>query len=46
LAVSGGARADDAQSSFYSDGAMIGVRLMVLDDEYDEAREILKGYKA
>lgn len=36
----------DAQSSFYSDGAMVGVRLMVLDDEYDEAREILKGYKA
>jgi hypothetical protein len=36
----------DTHSSFYSDGAMVGVRLMVLDEEYDEAREVLKDYKA
>ena len=35
----------DTQSSFYSDGAMVGVRLMVLDEEYAEARNLLEGYK-
>jgi hypothetical protein len=34
----------DTQSNFYSDGAMVGVRLMVLDEDYDEARNVLKGY--
>lgn len=36
----------DAQSNFYSDGAMVGVRLMVLDEEYEEARKVLKDYKS
>ena len=36
----------DTQSNFYSDGAMVGVRLMVLDEEYDEARKLLKDYKS
>lgn len=35
----------DTQSNFYSDGAMVGVRLMVLDEEYEEARKVLEGYK-
>jgi hypothetical protein len=35
----------DTQSNFYSDGAMVGVRLMVLDEEYYDACEILKDYK-
>ena len=32
----------DTQSNFYSDGAMVGVRLMVLDEEYDAARKLLE----
>ena len=36
----------DTQSNFYSDGAMVGVRLMVLDEEYEEARKVLKDYKS
>jgi hypothetical protein len=31
----------DSQSSAYSDGAMVGVRLMVLDEDLDEARQLL-----
>lgn len=31
----------DTQSSLYSDGALVGVRVMVLDDDYDEARRVL-----
>ena len=31
----------DANSSFYSDGALVGVRLMVLDEDLDEARRLL-----
>ena len=34
----------DTQSSAYSDGALVGVRLMVLDDDLAEARLILKDY--
>lgn len=34
----------DTQSSAYSDGAMVGVRLMVLDDDLAEARNLLKDY--
>jgi hypothetical protein len=34
----------DAQSSFYSDGAMVGVRLMVLDEDLGEAQNLLKDY--
>jgi hypothetical protein len=36
----------DSQSSLYSDGALVGVRLMVLDEELDEARTVLQDYKA
>ena len=35
----------DAQSSLYSDGAMVGVRLMVLDEDLAEARTVLNDYK-
>jgi hypothetical protein len=31
----------DSQSSAYSDGALVGVRLMVLDEDLDEARRVL-----
>ena len=31
----------DTQSSLYSDGAMVGVRLMVLDEDFDAARTAL-----
>ena len=35
------------QSSFGNlDGALIGVRLMVLDEDLDEAREALREYEA
>jgi hypothetical protein len=34
----------DSQSSAYSDGALVGVRLMVLDEDLDAARELLKDY--
>ena len=35
----------DSQSSVYSDGALVGVRLMVLDEQYDEALSLLADYK-
>jgi hypothetical protein len=35
----------DAQSNFYSDGAMVGVRLMVLDEDWKDARKLLEGYE-
>ena len=35
----------DANSYGNSEGAMITVRLMVLDDELEEAREILREYQ-
>jgi hypothetical protein len=36
----------DTQSSGYSDGALVGVRLMVLDEDLDEARKVLAEYDA
>jgi len=36
----------DTQSNFYSDGAMVGVRLMVLDEQSAAARELLNDYKS
>ena len=35
----------DAQSYGYSEGAMVGVRVMVLDDDVDKARRALRGYE-
>ena len=35
----------DAQSSLYSDGALVGVRVMVLDEDAEEARRALLDYK-
>ena len=35
----------DAQSYGYSEGAMVGVRVMVLDDDVDEARRALRDYE-
>ena len=34
----------DAQSNAYSDGAMVGVRVMVLDEDLREAVELLRDY--
>ena len=36
----------DTQSSGYSDGALVGVRLMVLAEDLDEARKLLEDYEA
>ena len=36
----------DTQSFGNLDGALIGVRLMVLDEDLDEAREALREYEA
>ena len=36
----------DSSSSLYSDGAITGVRLMVLDEDAEQAREILADYDA
>ena len=33
---------DAEANSFFGGGGLVGVRLMVLDDEYEEAAEILK----
>jgi hypothetical protein len=35
----------DAQSYGYSEGALVGVRVMVLDEDLAEAREVLRSYK-
>lgn len=35
----------DAQSSAYSDGALVGVRLMVLEEDLEDARNALKDYE-
>ena len=35
----------DALNNGYSEGAMVGVRVMVLDEDLDEAREVLRDYK-
>lgn len=34
----------DAQSSLYSDGALVGVRLMVLDEDLAETRAAMRDY--
>lgn len=34
----------DSQSAGYSDGALVGVRVMVLEEELTEARELLGEY--
>jgi len=34
----------DAQSSLYSDGATVGVRVMVLDQDFAEAKKLLGEY--
>ena len=34
----------DTQSSAYSDGALVGVRVMVLDEDLAEARLLLEDY--
>ena len=39
-----GAIVFDSQSSAYSDGALVGVRLMVLDEDLDQARSLLATY--
>ena len=35
----------DTQSNAYSDGAMVGVRLMVLDEDLSAARDLLREYE-
>jgi hypothetical protein len=35
----------DALNNAYSDGAMVGVRVMVLDEDLNEARKLLRDYK-
>ena len=35
----------DAQSYGYSEGAMVGIRVMVLDEDFDEAQRLLRDYK-
>jgi hypothetical protein len=35
----------DTQSSGYSEGAMVGVRVMVLDEDLAEARKLLREYE-
>lgn len=35
----------DAQSFTYSEGAITGVRVMVLREDLDEARRVLSDYK-
>ena len=40
-----GAVVFDAQSYGYSEGAMVGVRVMVLDEDLDEVRRVLRDYK-
>lgn len=36
----------DTQSNLYSDGATVGVRVMVLDEDLAEAKELLCEYHA
>lgn len=35
----------DTQSNLYSDGATVGVRVMVLDVDFAEAKELLSEYE-
>jgi hypothetical protein len=34
----------DAQNAGYSEGAITGVRVMVLDEDLDEARQLFRDY--
>ena len=36
----------DTNSYIYSEGALVGVRLMVLDEDLAEARKALQSYKS
>jgi hypothetical protein len=36
----------DTQSHGYSEGAMVGIRVMVLDQDIDEARRLFREYDA
>ena len=36
----------DAQSYAYAEGAMVGIRVMVLDEDLAEARRVLRDYDA
>jgi hypothetical protein len=36
----------DTQSYGYSEGAMVGIRVMVLDEDIDEARRLFREYDA
>jgi putative signal transducing protein len=35
----------DAQSYTYAEGALVGVRVMVLDEDLAEARRVLRDYE-
>jgi len=35
----------DTQSNLYAEGALVGVRVMVLEEDWDEARRVLADYK-
>jgi hypothetical protein len=35
----------DVQSYGYSEGALVGVRVMVLDEDLDQAHRVLRDYK-
>ncbi len=36
----------DAQSYSYAEGALVGVRVMVLDEDLGEARRVLRDYES
>lgn len=36
----------DTQSNLYSDGATVGVRVMVLDEDFAEAKKLLGDYES
>jgi ATP phosphoribosyltransferase regulatory subunit HisZ len=40
-----GAVVFDTQSSGYSEGAMVGVRVMVLDEDLTDAKKLLREYE-
>jgi hypothetical protein len=35
----------DAQSYIYAEGALVGVRVMVLDEDLEQARRVLRDYE-
>jgi hypothetical protein len=35
----------DTQSAGYSEGALVGARVMVLEEDFDEARRLLEEYQ-